>query len=337
MQELTHLKIRERYDLTEQEKASFLHDGFIGPFDSFLPEEEIDNLHDYCKEIEEDKGDHPLYSRFSGRDWHLVSQPLLDMFKHPAIVDRLIQLMGDDLVLWRSKIFYKRPDEGRIGWHQEWGLFNGEEIGNDKPSLIFSSPDGGWWNITTWIALSDVTLENGPLQFLPGSHKTRYPYHMVPMTESAFFHDPFVGVNDTQTIIEQAAKSQLILDIDTTDLFADIDPYRLSLTEMKEYVHKKLSQKMAKITPFDPDPNELVTMPMKKGQFVIFTERTMHGSLPNISETSRLAINFRATLTETSIYPARLKGDYIDGSNVDISKHKCILLSGADRNGNNVY
>jgi non-heme Fe2+,alpha-ketoglutarate-dependent halogenase len=160
---------------------------------------------------------------------------------------------------------------------------------------------------------------------------------MVPMTESAFFHDPFVGVSDPKTIIEHAQKSELVLDIDTKNLFDGVDPYRFSMAEMKAYVFDKLSQKMAKVTPFEPDPERLVTLPMKKGQFVIFTERTMHGSLPNTSDKNRVAINCRVTFTDTLIYPGRLEGDYIDGSNIDISAHRCVLLSGEDKNGQNVY
>lgn len=329
--------LNQAYVLTEEERNTFLRDGFIGPFDPFLPEGALDELHDYCEDIEVNKKKHPLYKRFSSRDWHLVSPKLLDLFTHPAVVQRLRQLMGDDLVLWRSKIFHKSPGEGRVGWHQEWGLFNGEEIGNDKPSLIFANPGDAWWNITMWIALNDIPLENGPLQFMSGSHQTRYPYHMVPMTESAFFHDPFVGVSDPKIIIERAQKSELVLDIDTKNLFDGVDPYRFSMAEMKAYVFDKLSQKMAKVTPFEPDPDRLVTLPMKKGQFVIFTERTMHGSLPNTSDKNRVAINCRVTFTDTLIYPGRLQGDYVDGSNIDISAHRCVLLSGEDKNGQNVY
>jgi non-heme Fe2+,alpha-ketoglutarate-dependent halogenase len=188
-----------------------------------------------------------------------------------------------------------------------------------------------------WVALNDITVENGAVQFVRGSHKTRYPYHMVPLIDSAFFHDPFIGVDDPQVIVKLAKQCKLVLDIDTSNLFDGVNVSDYTMDEIKAYVYQKLSEKRAKLTPFSPEPDYLVTMTMRKGQFFIFTERTMHGSLPNRTQQSRLGINCRVTTTDTLIYPGRLRGDFIDSSNLDISKHHCILLSGKDKNGQNVY
>ena len=69
----------------------------------------------------------------------------------------------------------------------------------------------------------------------------------------------------------------------------------------------------------------------------VFTERTMHGSPANISSRRRLAINGRITRADTIVYPGRLRENFIDGSNLDIRKHRCVLLSGQDHQKNNVY
>lgn len=318
---------------------SFERNGFIGPFESFLSDEKIDICRNYLEDIVSNRKEHPVYGRFSVRDWHLVSQQILNLFTHPDVINRLVQLAGEDLVLWRSKLFYKKPGDNALGWHQEWGYFDGEEIGNAEASLI-PAPNrnkDSWWNLTVWVALNDITVKNGPVQLIPGSHKKRYPYHMVPLVSSAFFHDPFVGVNDPQVIVKLAKQSKLVLDIDTSNLFDGVDVSNYTMDEMKVYVYQKLSEKRAKLTPFSPDPDSVVTMTMKKGQFFIFSERTMHGSLPNYTQQSRLGINCRITTTDTLIYPKRLKAYYIDSSNLDISKHHCVLLSGKDKNGKNVY
>jgi non-haem Fe2+, alpha-ketoglutarate-dependent halogenase len=332
------LSEQQKYYLPEQLKSEFAREGFIGPFPSFLSDREIDEYRDYFEDIVSNKREHPLYGRFSVRDWHLVSTKVRYLFTHPAIVSCLISLAGEDLVLWRSKIFYKRPNEGELGWHQEWGYFNGEEIGNDKPSLIPKASEEKWWNLTVWIAFDDITLDNGPVQFVRGSHKTRYPIEMVPMTKSGFFHDPFIGVDDPNVIINLAKHSKLVLDINTSNLFEGVDATNFTMDELKSYVYRKLSEKKAAVTLlFDAEPGSIATMTMRKGEFVIFTERTMHGSLSNKTNKSRVAVNCRITTTDTLIYPGRLRGDYIDGSNIDISKHHCILLSGKNRNRDNVY
>ena len=63
----------------------------------------------------------------------------------------------------------------------------------------------------------------------------------------------------------------------------------------------------------------------------------MHGSGPNASDKTRPALNARITNADTLIYPGRLNGEYVDGSNLDISKHECVLLSGVNREPRNVY
>lgn len=79
---------------------------------------------------------------------------------------------------------------------------------------------------------------------------------------------------------------------------------------------------------FNSFEHEIVSLEVKKGSYWIFTERVMHGSGINKSNKSRLAINGRVTRGDTLVYPQRLKGAFMDGSNIDISQHQCVLLSG---------
>lgn len=323
---------------TNNEHCPLEIQGFVGPFPSFATEALLEECRLKLEQMIIEGQTHPLYGRYSVRDWHLVDATVLSLFTHPAVVDPLKTLLGPDLNLWRSKIFYKRAEDRELGWHQEWGYFNGEEIGNDKPSLSPGDNANDWWDVTVWIALDDVTADNGALQFVKGSHKTRYPIDMVPMPDSAFFHDPFIGIDDATTLIQKTKTSTLVLDIDTSAMFDDVDPTSYTLDEAKSHVLNKLSAHKAAITlPFDAKAGDIVTLTARKGEFVLFTERTMHRSLPNASPYGRMAINCRVTPTNTLVYPSRLTGDFVDGSNINISRHKCVLLAGVDRNGNNVY
>jgi non-haem Fe2+, alpha-ketoglutarate-dependent halogenase len=325
--------------LSEEEIAKFYRDGLIGPFDSPLSEKFIDNAHQALWKSIKNKDNHPLYERFSVRDWHLVYPEVSQLITHPCVSIKLRQILGENLTLWRSKLFHKRPGDGAIEWHQEWGAFNGEEIGNDKPSLVPAGPSQNeFWNLTIWVALHDVELELGAMQFVKGSYKHQYPIDMISMVESAFWQDPFLGIDNKQELIEQCKQSRLILDIDSSGFLDGIDCDRLSMAKIKAIILEQFAAlKAATTLDFDITPENLITLPMKKGQYVIFPERTMHRSIANTSDKDRLAINFRVTRSETLIYPSRLDGDFIDGSNLNIKAHKNVLVSGNLIDIRNVY
>ena len=76
----------------------------------------------------------------------------------PRLLDLVAQAIGPDIVLWGSQIFCKPAGTGlAVPWHQ----------------------DGHFWPIhplatcSVWIAIDDVTLENGAMQFIPGSQRER--------------------------------------------------------------------------------------------------------------------------------------------------------------------
>jgi hypothetical protein len=73
----------------------------------------------------------------------------------PWLLDLVEQVLGPDIILWGSQVFCKPAFTGReVPWHQ----------------------DGRYWPIrplatcSAWIALDDVSAENGCMRFIPGSH-----------------------------------------------------------------------------------------------------------------------------------------------------------------------
>ncbi len=325
--------------LSEEQLIDFKRKGVMGPFDSPLSDDALDDMFVPLVKSVKSLSDHPLYGRYSVRDWHLLQPALVELVKHPEVCVKLQQILGEDLILWRSKVFYKRPGDGPIEWHQEWGAFNGEEIGNDKPSLLPKrNLATGFWNLTIWVAMQDVTLEMGPMQFVKGSYLHRYPIDMIPMTESAFWQDPFLDIEDKQALITRCNDSKLVLDIDSSKFLHEVDTDSASFDELKALITDKFATMKAAITEeFDIDPKDLMTVEMKKGQYLIFPERTMHRSLSNTSGLDRFGINYRVTTSDTLVYPSRLVGDFIDGSNINIKQHQCVLLSGEQLNDDNVY
>jgi ectoine hydroxylase-related dioxygenase (phytanoyl-CoA dioxygenase family) len=87
---------------------------------------------------------------------HLFFRWAYDLALHSAVLDVVEDLIGPDILVHSSRIFYKHPhDPAYVSWHQD-GRYSGL---NAYPAT------------TAWIALSDSTAENGCLQVLSGSHQ----------------------------------------------------------------------------------------------------------------------------------------------------------------------
>ena len=94
-----------------------------------------------------------------------LAQRWLDLCTTSEVMDIAQELIGPDVILWGSQIFCKPPQTGLpISWHQ----------------------DGHFWPIrplrtlNVWLAIEDVTAENGCMQYIPGSHKEERLYPHVP-------------------------------------------------------------------------------------------------------------------------------------------------------------
>ena len=88
----------------------------------------------------------------------------LELCTLPRLLDLVEQAIGPHIVLWGSQIFCKPAGTGMaVPWHQ----------------------DGHFWPIrplatcSVWIAIDDVTLDNGAMQFIPGSQRERRLFEHV--------------------------------------------------------------------------------------------------------------------------------------------------------------
>jgi len=115
---------------------------------------------------------------------HLYLKWANDLGRHPNILGPVTQILGPDVLLWYSVIFVKPPKStAYVPWHQDstyWAM-------NDEQGL------------TAWVALSDVTPENGCVQILPGTHKLENIKHTIHNTKDNLLH-----------------RGQMIKDLDTT-------------------------------------------------------------------------------------------------------------------------
>lgn len=134
----------------------FLTTGFAGPF-QLVEEAEAHQLRvAYCAAAGIDvRTPGPATAALSA--WHHQHRWAYDLAIRPAILDRVEELLGPDLILWAMFAWYKPPHTGkRIPWHQ----------------------DASYWpiepkkNVTAWVALDHCTPANGCLRLIPGSHRT---------------------------------------------------------------------------------------------------------------------------------------------------------------------
>lgn len=77
---------------------------------------------------------------------------------------------------------------------------------------------------------------------------------------------------------------------------------------------------------------EIVPMPLKPGQFVVFCERCVHGSKGNMTDRRRMGITFRAITTETSAYTNQKK-HYAAHHQLawDLKNWRMVTLRGEDK------
>ena len=86
-------------------------------------------------------------------DRHLDRRLVYELCTLPQIIRPITQILGDDVMLFKSQFFEKPPDGPEIPWHQEsyfWGV------------------EKGW--VTMWLAVDDATPENGAMRVITGSH-----------------------------------------------------------------------------------------------------------------------------------------------------------------------
>lgn len=116
------------------------------------------------------------------RDRHLESRRVFEVATDPGIIGRVQSILGPDLLLWRTQLFVNRKLQEKelrfydrfatpqlreaavqrnTVWHQGGGFAGATGV----PALV---PPVG---VTVWLTLTKTNMENGTLEFLPGTHR----------------------------------------------------------------------------------------------------------------------------------------------------------------------
>jgi len=104
-----------------------------------------------------EKGSDAVRTNFAA---HLVSEPFARLARHPRMVEPVQALLGEALYMHQFKINGKLAFEGDVWqWHQDYGTWKNDDLMPTERAM----------NVA--IFLDDVNEFNGPLMFIPGSHK----------------------------------------------------------------------------------------------------------------------------------------------------------------------
>jgi ectoine hydroxylase len=104
-----------------------------------------------------EKGSDAVRTNFAA---HLYSEPFARLARHPRMVEPVQALFGEPLYMHQFKINGKMAFEGDVWqWHQDYGTWKNDDL----------MPEPRAMNVA--IFLDDVNAFNGPLMFIPGSHR----------------------------------------------------------------------------------------------------------------------------------------------------------------------
>ncbi len=91
---------------------------------------------------------------------HLYNKQFAKLGRHPRMVEPVQQIFGKDLYMHQFKINGKAAFDGDVWqWHQDYGTWKNDDL----------MPEARAMNVA--IFLDEVNEFNGPLMFIPGSHK----------------------------------------------------------------------------------------------------------------------------------------------------------------------
>ena len=139
--------------LSQAAVEAYRRDGFYAPV-RVMPAAQAHEVR-LALEAHEAQAGQPLQGNMRHKT-HLLFTWADALVHHPAVLDAIEDAIGPDILCWTTNFFIKEAaSPGFVSWHQDstyWGL---------DPDEV----------ITAWVALTEVTQENGYMQVIPGSHK----------------------------------------------------------------------------------------------------------------------------------------------------------------------
>ena len=161
----------DQYKLSDEQVAFFKENGYLANV-KMLDEKQIATIKSEIEQLADVKhpGHHLFYEFHSNESadpstilfhalgaWR-ITPGLHDVLWNPRFLVAASQLLGNAPVrFWHDQLFCKPPKKGGVvAWHQDYSYWT-----RTKPVA----------HLTCWCGLDDSTIENGCLQYVPGSQR----------------------------------------------------------------------------------------------------------------------------------------------------------------------
>lgn len=150
--------------LTPEQLAQFDRDGYLF-FPSLFSAEEMAVLKgelpaiysQHRPEIVRERGSDAVRTVFAA---HLMNEAFAKLGRHPRMIEPVTQIFGEQVYMHQYKINGKQAFDGDVWqWHQDYGTWKADD----------DMPEARAMNVSVF--LDEVNEFNGPLLFIPGSHK----------------------------------------------------------------------------------------------------------------------------------------------------------------------
>jgi len=151
-------------NLTKEQLNQFDKEGYLF-FPKLFTSDETKNLVNEVPEIYSRKEEYNIREKSSDSvrtnfAAHMYSEPFAKLARHPRMIKPVEDLLGEKLYMHQFKINGKMAFDGDVWqWHQDYGTWKNDDLMPTERAM----------NVA--IFLDDVTEFNGPLMFIPGSHK----------------------------------------------------------------------------------------------------------------------------------------------------------------------
>jgi len=161
----------DEFRLNKEQVEFFNENGYLGPV-KMVDEKQLAQLKEELKGLmDTDHPGHELFYEFHSNEsvdpstilfhslgaWR-IAPAFHDVLWNPRFLMAAHQLLGDKPVrFWHDQLFSKPAKKGGVvAWHQDYSYWT-----RTVPMA----------HITCWCGLDDSTVENGCLQYVPGSHR----------------------------------------------------------------------------------------------------------------------------------------------------------------------
>jgi ectoine hydroxylase-related dioxygenase (phytanoyl-CoA dioxygenase family) len=120
---------------------------------------EAQGLHDHDEKFDLEPSHSPKSPKVrrikTPHKWHPI---FWELIQTQTMISCLTSLLGGDVRLHGSKLNLKSPQDGSaVEWHQDWAFY----------------PHSNDHVLAVGLMLDDMTMDNGPLMLVPGSHRVQ--------------------------------------------------------------------------------------------------------------------------------------------------------------------